>query len=153
MELMPWRSRQTSPISSLQSEMNRMFEDFFSQPFGVPVLRGNGHGAVVVPALNVKEDEKTVVVTAELPGIKREDVEISVHDDMLELRGHKAEEQKKEEDNYYLVERNYGSFARRIRLPTEVDSEKAEASMDNGVLTLTLPKAGPKQGKKTIAIK
>ncbi len=153
MDIMPWRSRQTSPLSTLQSEMNRMFEDFFNQPFGIPAVRGNGHGAVVVPALDVKEDNERITVTAELPGVKREDVEISVHEGVLEIRGHKAEEHKQDEDDFHLVERSYGSFARRIRLPAEVDSERAEASMDNGVLTLALPKTGPKQDSKKIEIK
>jgi HSP20 family protein len=151
MDLMPWRSRQISPISSLQSEMNRMFEDFFNQPFGFPLQRARVQTAVV-PALDVKEDENSVVVTAELPGIDRKDVEISVHEGMLEIRGHKQEEQKKEQENYCLIERSYGAFSRRITLPAEVDSDQAEANMQDGILTLRLPKAGPKAGKKTITI-
>lgn len=151
MEIMPWRSRQMSPISSLQSEMNRMFEDFFNQPFGLPLQRVRTQAAVV-PALDVKEDESSIVVTAELPGIDRNDIEISVQDDMLEIRGQKSEEHKNEQENYYMVERSYGAFARRITLPAEVDSEQAEATMNNGVLTLYLPKAVPKAGKKTISI-
>ena len=150
MELMPWRSSQFSPISSLQSEMNRMFEDFFNQPFGFSIQRARTQA--VVPALDVKEDEQNVIVTAELPGIDRNDVEISVQEDMLEIRGHKSEEQKRDEENYHMVERSYGAFARRISLPCEVDSEQAQATMEHGVLTLRLPKAGPKAGKKTISI-
>lgn len=151
MEIMPWRSRQASPISSLQSEMNRMFEDFFNQPFGVPLQRVRTQAAVV-PALDIREDENSIVVTAELPGIDRKDIEISVQDDMLEIRGQKSEEHKNEQENYYMVERSYGSFGRRITLPCEVDSEQAEATMNNGVLTLHLPKAAPRAGKKTISI-
>jgi HSP20 family protein len=132
--------------------MNRMFEDFFNQPFGLPLQRVRTQATVVVPALDVKEDENSVVVTAELPGIDRNDVEISVQDDMLEIRGQKSEEQKREEENYCMVERSYGSFSRRIVLPAEVDSEHAEATMQNGVLTLRMPKASPKAGKKTITI-
>lgn len=150
MELMPWRSSQISPLSSLQSEMNRMFEDFFNQPFGLSIQRARPQA--VVPALDVKEDEQNIVVTAELPGIERKDIEISVHEDMLEIRGHKSEERKKDEENYHMVERSYGAFSRRIALPCEVDSEQAEATMQDGVLTLRLPKAGPKAGKKTISI-
>ena len=151
MEITPWRSRQISPISSLQSEMNRMFEDFFNQPFGFPLQRVRAQAAVI-PALDVKEDEHSIVVTAELPGIDRNDIEISVQDDMLEIRGHKSEEQKREQENYYMIERSYGAFSRRVTLPAEVDSEQAEATMNNGVLTLYLPKAAPKAGKKTITI-
>ena len=150
MEIMPWRSSQMSPLSSLQSEMNRMFEDFFNQPFGFSIQRARPQA--VVPALDVKEDENSIVVTAELPGIERNDVEISVQEDMLEIRGQKCEESKRDEENYHVVERSYGAFSRRIMLPAEVDSEQAEATMQNGVLTLRLPKAGPKAGKKTISI-
>jgi HSP20 family protein len=162
MEIMPWRSRQTtlspSPISTLQSEMNRMLEDFFTQPLGfspypaVPLLRTNGPGAVIVPALDVKENNETITVTAELPGIERDNVEINIDGDMLELRGQKSEEAKQDTDNFHVLERSYGSFARRIRLPCEVDSDKAKASMDNGVLRLELPKCAPKAAKKKISI-
>ncbi|HLT38972.1 MAG TPA: Hsp20/alpha crystallin family protein, partial [Enhygromyxa sp.] len=119
--------------------MNRMFEDFFNQPFGFSIQRARPQA--VVPALDVKEDEQNIVVTAELPGIDRKDVEISVQEDMLEIRGHKSEERKQEEENYHVVERSYGAFSRRIALPWEVDSEQAQASMQNGVLTLKLPKS------------
>jgi HSP20 family protein len=151
MEMMPWRSRQISPLSSLQSEMNRMFEDFFNQPFGFPLQRTRMQAAVV-PALDVREDEHGITVTAELPGIDAKDIEISVQDDVLEIRGQKCEEQKNEQENYYMVERSYGAFSRRVTLPAEVESEQAEASMNNGVLTLHLPKAQTKAGKKTISI-
>lgn len=150
MELTPWRSSQLSPISSLQSEMNRMFEDFFNQPFGFSIQRSRPQAVAL--ALDVKEDEQHIIVTAELPGIDRKDVEISVQEDMLEIRGHKSEEHKREEENYHLLERSYGAFTRRVALPCEVDSEQAEATMQNGVLTLRLPKSGPRAGKKTISI-
>jgi HSP20 family protein len=153
MEIMPWRSSQMSPISSLQSEMNRMLEDFFTQPFGVPLQRMRGQQQVVMPAIDVREDETSFTVTAELPGIDAKDIEISVQDDVLEIRGQKSEEKRSEQDNVHMVERSYGSFARRIMLPAEVDDEQAEATMNNGVLTLRLPKAGPKAGKKTISVK
>jgi HSP20 family protein len=133
--------------------MNRMLEQFFNTPFVQPVERGNGHGATIVPVLDVKEDQDTLVVTAELPGVDRENVQIRVQDNILELRGHKSEETKKDEDNFHMIERSYGSFARRLVLPTEVDSDQAEASMERGVLTLRLPKAEPKPGMKSIEIK
>jgi HSP20 family protein len=154
MDIMPWRSRQQSPISSLQSEMNRMLEDFFTQPFGFPMqrTRTQQEQQMVIPALDVKEDDDAITVTAELPGIDPKDIEISVQDDVLEIRGQKSEEKRREDDNYHVIERSYGSFARRIMLPSEVDDEQAEATMNNGVLTLRLPKAGPKAGKKTISV-
>lgn len=149
MNLTPWRKRNPAPVSSLQTEMNRMFEDFFSQPFGFPASMSQFQ---VPMAIDVKEDDKSVTVTAELPGVDGKDVQISVHDDVLEIKGHKSEEKKRDEESLHVVERSYGSFARRLLLPAEVDSDRAEASMDKGVLTLTLPKLGPKAGKKTIKV-
>jgi HSP20 family protein len=106
----------------------------------------------VIPAIDVSEDESSVNVTAELPGIDAADVDISVQGDMLEIRGQKREEQRDERDNYVRVERSYGEFLRRIALPTEVDSDQAEARMQNGVLTLRLPKVDPQSGRRTIQI-
>lgn len=155
MAIIPWRqrSRSVSPVSSLQSEMNRMFEDFLIQPFGLPLVQGQATAAAtVVPALDVKEDDEKVVVSAELPGISREDIQISVDRDILEIRGQKQEEQKRDGENFFMVERSYGSFSRRIALPSEVDTERAEAHMESGVLTLTLPKTESSQHRKTIQI-
>lgn len=157
MAIIPWRqrSRQSlTPVSSLQSEMNRVFEDFLTQPFSsMPMFQGQAPAVdTIVPALDVKEDDENIVVCAELPGINRDDLEISVNRDILEIRGQKCEEQKRDGENLYMVERSYGSFSRRIPLPSEVDSERAEASMQNGVLTLRLPKTEPSQQRKTIPI-
>lgn len=157
MAIIPWRQRSRqplTPVSSLQSEMNRVFEDFLTQPFGsLPLMQGQAAAIdTIVPALDVKEDDENIVVSAELPGINREDLEISVNRDILEIRGQKSEEQKRDGENFYMVERSYGSFSRRIPLPSEVDSERAEASMQNGVLTLRLPKTEPQQSRRTIQI-
>jgi len=93
-----------------------------------------------IPAIDVAEDNEAMTVTAELPGLKREDVKIKVREGILTLSGEKkfSEEQKK--DNYYRVERSYGSFARSFTLPNTVDSEKISASMQDGILRLRIPK-------------
>ncbi|KIG14038.1 Small heat shock protein [Enhygromyxa salina] len=122
-----------------------MFEDFFS-----PVQRFGDTG--IMPAIDIKEDEKYLTVTAELPGVERKDVQISVHDNVLTLKGEKHSEKKEEKGDYHFVERKFGSFSRSVLLPSEVDSDHAEATMKDGVLTLRLPtKRGP--GAKTINIK
>ncbi|MFV8751302.1 Hsp20/alpha crystallin family protein [Nannocystaceae bacterium ST9] len=146
MSLMHWRRNTPSNVSSLQQEINRMFDDFF-----VPSPRFATEFPVS-PALDIKEDEKSITVTAELPGVESRDVHISVHDNILTLKGEKRSEKKEDKDNYHFVERSYGSFARRVLLPGEVDSEHAEASMDKGVLTLKLPKT-KSAGAKTISVK
>lgn len=134
MNLMPWR-RQTplTNLSTLQQEMNRMFEDAFA-----PALRFND--AAVVPAIDVKEDDKYLTVTAELPGVDKKDVQVEVRDNVLMIRGEKQSEKREDKDNWHSLERTYGSFSRRLLLPCDVDDGHADASMDKGVLTLKLPK-------------
>jgi HSP20 family protein len=147
MQLMPWR-RQTpyiTPLSTLQQEMNRMFEEAFG-----PSSRFSEYS--VSPALDIKEDENTVTVTAELPGVDKKDVQIEVRDNVLTIKGEKRSEQREEKDNWHCVERSYGSFARRVVLPSQVDDNQAEATMENGVLTLKMAKAQANTGK-TIEVK
>jgi HSP20 family protein len=142
MSLMPWRRTPTS-LTTLQQEMNRMFDNFFTPGTGFSELP-------VVPAIDVKENDKSVTVTAELPGVEKKDVQIDVHDNILTIKGEKRSEKKEDKDNWHFVERSYGSFARRVLLPSEVDGDHAEATMDKGVLTLKLPKT--QSSKKTIAV-
>ena len=106
------------------------------------------------PILVVYEDKESLVISAELPGLKREEVEISLDGDILTLRGErkfeKEFEQRKEGDGrkVHRVERSYGSFARSFQLPTNVDAEKAHAQLTDGVLTLRLPKKEVVKGRK-----
>jgi HSP20 family protein len=133
MNLMPWRRNAPSNFTTFQQEMNRMFEDFFA-----PGARFSEFP--VVPVIDIKEDEESLTVTAELPGVEKEDVQIMVHDNVLTLKGEKRSEKREDRDNWHSVERSYGSFARRVSLPSDVDGDRAEATMDKGVLTLKLPK-------------
>jgi HSP20 family protein len=143
MQLMPWR-RQTPfanfpNLSTLQQEMNRMFEEAFG-----PLSRSSEQ---VVPAIDIKEDEESLTVTAELPGVDKKDVQIEVRDNILTIKGEKRSEKREEKDNWHCVERSYGSFTRRVMLPSDVDDAQADAMMENGVLTLKLPKAKSAGGK------
>jgi HSP20 family protein len=135
MNLMPWR-RQTpfTNLSTLQQEMNRMFEDAFA-----PMARQSQEA--VMPAIDIREDENNLIVTAELPGVDKKDVQIEVRDNILTIKGEKRAEKREEKDNWHTVERSYGSFTRRVMLPYEVDDAQADATMDQGVLTLKLPKS------------
>jgi HSP20 family protein len=150
MHLMSWRSRPLNPFSSLfglQQEINRMFEEFSG---------GNGSREAgenpIVPALDIKEDDQYLTVTADLPGVEQKDVEIALHDNVLILKGEKRSERHEKKDSYRCVERMFGSFERRVTLPADVDSDKAEATMNNGVLTLRLPKLAGSRSK-TIPIR
>jgi HSP20 family protein len=93
------------------------------------------------PAIDVTEDENAIVVKAELPGCKADDVEISVHGNTLTISGEKKQEEEKKEKGYYHMERSYGSFRRDLNLPNDVDPAKVDATCKDGVLTVTLPKA------------
>ena len=148
MNLIPWKKQDTSPLApaplgAFQQEMNRMFNRFFD---GFPMLEG----FTAFPPVAISENTRTITVTAEIPGIAANELEIDVDGDMLTLRGEKKDEKKDEKDNWYCVERSYGSFLRRIQLPSAVDAAHADATLEKGVLTLKLAKAGDKS--KTIKV-
>ena len=110
--------------------------------------RGDGF-----PAVDVAEDDKAVMLTAELPGMKEEDVEVVLRDDMLTVRGEKKSEREEKKENYHLTERRYGAFERTFRLPETADADKIKASIEDGVLTVTVPKkAAAKKVEKKIKV-
>ncbi len=93
-----------------------------------------------VPAVDIAEDSEAVTVAAEVPGMAREDLDVSIEDGVLTLRGEKKEEETSEGKNVHRVERRYGRFERRIQLPPTVDPEQVTATYEDGVLKLTMPK-------------
>ena len=115
--------------------MNNMLDRFFNDAF-FP-MRDGGFGN---PSVDVIENNDNIIVKAELPGFKPENVDVRVEGNMLIMRGEGMEESEKKEGQYHLHERHQSSFVRSIPLPTGVNSEKATAEFENGVLTLTLPK-------------
>ena len=121
---------------SIQDEMNRLFEDFFGQ---TPTRAGWTNGAWN-PSVDVSEDKDSVIIRAEMPGMTKEDVKISIQDNVLTLKGEKKQEKEEKEKNYHRVERSYGSFCRSFQLPTSVKNDKVKASYKDGVLCVTLPK-------------
>ena len=134
-------SRFQDPFQSFRTEMDRLFDSFLG---GMPSLTSLRQGfpstQVITPTLDVKENEKEIVVKADLPGMDEKDINLTVHNGVLSLRGEKKSEHTDERDNYHVMERSYGSFQRSIRLPETIDEDKAEARFDKGVLTITLPK-------------
>jgi len=127
--------------------MDRLLDSFWrglSAPRGggeapLPRLFEGAFGAAV-PALDVVEAEAEYRVTAELPGMDAKDVELTLADDMLTIKGEKKEEREEKSENYHLSERRFGSFQRSLPLPRGVDRAKVEARFDKGVLTVVLPK-------------
>jgi HSP20 family protein len=104
------------------------------------------------PALDVTENDGSWVLTVELPGAKREDISIEVHDDLLTIRGEKKSEREEKDEKRHYIERTYGSFSRSLRLPAQVDSERIKAGFKDGVLTVEVPKSEA-QKPKVIDIK
>jgi HSP20 family protein len=134
----PWR-----PFRELE-EWERRFEDLFARPgWRLPVEERGW-----MPAVDVFEKDDKFVVKAELPGMKQEDVDVSVVGDTLTIKGEKKTETEVKEDDYYRCERSYGSFYRSIPLPSTVDASKIEASYGDGVLEVTLPKAAEVKPKR-----
>jgi HSP20 family protein len=138
------RSSEANPILRLQENMNRMFNNFFDSADLAP-FKEDGLGSF--PKIDIKETSKAVMITAELPGLDAKDIDISISDDVLTLRGEKNMESESKEENYYRMERSYGSFHRTIPLPMEVESENVNAEFKNGVLKVTVTKKPEAQRK------
>lgn len=134
------------PGLPLVDEVNRLFEDFFSE---YPAAAASAFA----PNLEIEERDKDVRISAELPGLDEKDFEISVDEGVLTLRGEKRSETSSEKGGWSRSERSYGRFERRIALPCEVVADKAGADFKRGVLTVTLPKAEPKARAVSIPIK
>jgi HSP20 family protein len=132
------------PLSQLRGEMDRLVTDFFAQ--GGPQARF-GVASRGFPALNVWEDGETIFAEAEVPGLKADDIDISVVGNELTLRGRRGGESR-EGVAYHRQERGVGEFNRVIRLPVEVNASKVEASLNHGVLLVHLPKAETAKPKK-----
>jgi len=135
MALVPYSRRHRSGLSRLHSDMDDLFNAFFG---GLDMSR---YEQKLWPAIDVGENEDSIVVHAEIPGCKSDDINISVHGNTLTISGEKKESVEKEEKGYYHVERSYGSFRRDLNLPSDIDADKIDAVCKDGVLTLTLPKA------------
>lgn len=138
--------RPYDPFGSFYGEMDRLLDSYFpggSFP-GLPrVLRQGSkasEGAMVVPQIDIAENDMAVTVTAELPGIDEDAVEVTLRDGVLTLKGEKSYEKKDEKDEIQIMERRYGSFMRSVRLPEGIDEDKVEAKYDKGILTVTAAK-------------
>lgn len=123
-------------LRTLQEEVNRLFSTNMSRAFDD---EGIGRGAWA-PSVDIYENKDQIVLEAELPGMKQEDFDLSIENNVLTLRGERKFEKTDETDNYHRVERSYGSFTRSFTLPQTVSPEGANAEYNNGVLRVTLPK-------------
>jgi len=123
-------------LRTLQEEVNRLFSTNMTRAFGD---EGIGRGAWN-PSVDIYENKDQIVLEAELPGMKQEDFELTVENNVITLRGERRFEKFDDADNYHRVERSYGAFTRSFTLPQTVSSEGATAEYRNGVLRVTLPK-------------
>jgi len=135
MALVPIHRRHRNGLTRLHGDIDDLFDSFFrglDRPFA---------GYKAWPAIDVAEEEDAIVVRAEVPGCKAEDIDISVYGNTLTISGEKKLSEEKKEKGYYHVESTYGSFRRELSLPTDVDQDKIDATCKDGVLSITLPKA------------
>lgn len=135
-------------MMTLREAMDRLFDDAFTRPLGFAGNRNNWSA----PAIDMYQTENEVVVKASLPGIKAEEVQINVTGDVLTLKGEAREEVENKDKAYHIREQRWGMFERSIGLPTAVKADKAQANFENGILTITLPKAEEAK-PKSITIK
>ena len=132
-------------------EVGRRFEDVFGRPFLPGIWRVfPSEERVWAPAIDVLEKEDKFLVKVELPGVKEEDVNVTVAGDTLTIEGEKKAESEVKKKGYYYTETSYGSFSRSITMPSTVDASKIEANYDKGVLEITLPKAPEVKPKKIV---
>lgn len=128
-----------TPFSVLQGEIDRVFENF---------TNWGGFEAAFNPSMEVTETDKSIEISTELPGMDEKDVEISIANDILTVRGEKRAEKEEKKKAYRLVERSYGSFERSLALPPGINADAIKASMSKGVLKIALPKPAAAQSQK-----
>jgi HSP20 family protein len=147
---LPGALRTADPALQLHRDMSRLVEDVV-RGFGMPTLTGT-RAIMTPPRLDVSETENELRIRAELAGVVPDEIEIDLDGDMLTIRGEKRVEQEDDEERYHVVERAYGAFARSIQLPFAPNPEDVQASFDNGVLTITLPKGSAQQTSRRIQV-
>ncbi|GLQ56586.1 Hsp20/alpha crystallin family protein [Devosia nitrariae] len=158
----PAKAPEWGPVETLRTEIDRLFEDFNRSNWPWP-FRPRAFGAQpffrrtfewAAPAVNVVEKDKAYEISAEVPGIDGKNIEVMLRNGNIVIKGEKQEEKEEKSKDYYLHERQFGSFERAFAVPNGVETEKIEASFRNGVLTVVLPKTAEAQKpEKKITVK
>jgi HSP20 family protein len=139
------------PLFSLHRDMNRLFDEIMGT--GQPLAGGQGGQSQIINAhMNVSETESEIRVEAELPGVREEDIDVSLNDEVLTIRGEKKFERKDAKENFHFVERSYGTFQRSVRLPFPINPDQVRANFENGVLMVTLPKSAQQERTRRIQV-
>ena len=156
------RPAEWRPFEGLRREVDRLFEDFqlgtWRSPFGrgafdvQPFWRGDLWSRA--PAVDIVDKENAYEISAELPGVDENSIDVKFSDGTLTIKGEKRDEREEKKKNFYLAERRYGSFQRSFSIPAGVDADRIEASFKNGVLTVTFPKTPQaRKNEKKILVK
>jgi HSP20 family protein len=127
-QLSPWES-----FEALRRRMDRLFDDF--------TRRDEEVGSSWLPSVDLSENSDSFLIKADVPGMDKKDIKITMQDNVLNISGEKKQEKEEKDRNYHLIERSYGQFSRSFTLPTKVDSDKIKAEFKNGVLEIVIPKA------------
>lgn len=162
-ELMPWRKKEnavakaanTGHFDELNRQMNELFEDFFDD-FGKHSLISEKHGRdfMFSPHFDVAETENSIEVSAELAGMDEKDIDVSLDNNVLTIKGEKKEEKEEKKKDYHVSERCYGSFQRSFSLPDGLDEAGIKAKFSKGILHIALPKSEKTKSKsKKIQVK
>ena len=151
--VLPWRERRDpvrDDVLALRRDVDRWLEPFFEETRHlVPEMTDFAW----MPSAGVQETDQELIVTAEVPGLDRDDLDLSITPQGLTIRGDKREEAETRRKDYQFVERRYGSFVRSVPLPPGLDLDRADARVKRGVLTVTIPKAATFAGMRRIPIK
>lgn len=129
-------------LARLENEINRLFKEL------IPEEKIETQVTTWSPRVDVYEKDNNLIVEAEIPGAKKEDIEVKVKDNSIVIKGEVKKEEEKKEENYYRSERFYGRFERILPLPTDVKVEEAKATFENGILKLTIPKVSQEKEVK-----
>ncbi|HUM16321.1 MAG TPA: Hsp20/alpha crystallin family protein [Candidatus Nitrosotalea sp.] len=140
--LMPWTG-----MGSLRREMDQLFDRLGEMKWDDLPALGDW-----TPSMDISETKDSLVAKVEVPGMEQKDIQISLQENLLTIKGEKKQEKEEKDERFHRVERSYGAFIRTIRLPVAVDASKVTANFKNGLLTVTLPKTPASKGT-TIPIK
>jgi len=139
--------RYRDPFAEMRAEMDRVFDSFLGRGFfggsglGLPRLsRTEAPATLTEPDVDIRENDKELVIEADMPGMEEKDIQVNLREGILTLKGEKKSQREEKKDTYHLMERSYGSFERSFRLPETVNEEGIKAAFDKGVLRIALPK-------------
>lgn len=142
------------PLERMHGGTDRLFSEYFRRPFLPRLSFDDGDNGMLVANLDMSETDEAVEVVVDVPGIEQRDIDVTLSDGGLVIKGKRESEKEEKEKSFHQIERSYGEFQRRIALPCEVQGDKVDARLENGILTVTLPKSEKaRQSEQKIEIK